>query len=130
VPVYVLGGVTVAATVAAIISGVFKNQAQTNANTVAKEISAHTPSNTIPCTQATSAGVAQACQDYQTDVDQTNKDATAGNVAIGVGAAALVGLAVYWVVADKAPDRGALNTPVITPIVGRSQGGLSLSMSF
>jgi hypothetical protein len=135
VPVYVLGGTAVVAAGAAIVMAVFKNQAQTNANTVGAEIVSHLPAGRSPtnppiCQVNTPQNLVQACHDYATDIDQVNQDATAANIAIGVGAAALVGTAIYWVVADKAPDHGAMNTPVITPTVGRSQGGLSLTMSF
>lgn len=132
-PVFILGGTAVAAVGVAIVMGVFKNQAQTNANTVGSEIVAHLPAGRSAsgiCQTNTPPNLVQACNDYSTDINQVNQDATAGNIAVGVGVAALIGLGVYWVVADKTPQSAVLTTPVVTPIVGRSQGGLSLSMQF
>ncbi len=61
-----------------------------------------------------------------------NTDATVANIGIGVGIAGLAGAVVYWVLASKTDsDSAALHAPpVITPMVGRSGGGLSLGGSF
>ena len=60
-----------------------------------------------------------------------NTDATLANVGLGVGIAAIVGAVVYWGLASKSSsDSATLHAPVITPMVGRSGGGLSLGASF
>jgi hypothetical protein len=133
VPVWIGLGVTVAAGVTAGVMLAFKNSAQTNANTVGAEIVSHLPANRTAsgiCQSNTPPNLVQACNDYATDINQVNQDATAGNIAIGVGVAALVGTGIYWAVADKGGGRGALNRPVIVPMIGRREGGLSLSLGF
>jgi hypothetical protein len=64
------------------------------------------------------------------DNNDVNSDATVGNIALGVGVAATVGVIVYWLVADKSPSGTATTKPVLAPLVGPSIGGLSLGGSF
>jgi hypothetical protein len=136
VPAIILFGASVAAFGAAGLMLVYKNQAQNNATTVANEIIKNVPAGRTAsgiCASNTPANFVQACNDYATDTNQVNQDATAGNILAGVGVAALVGAGIYWVVADKgtgAPDRGAVTKPVVVPIVGRTQSGVSLSFDF
>jgi hypothetical protein len=136
VPAIILLGASVAAFGAAGLMLVYKNQAQNNATTVANEIIKNVPAGRTAsgiCASNTPQNFVQACNDYATDTNQVNQDATAGNILAGVGAAALLGAGIYWVVADKgggAPDRGAATKPVVVPIVGRTQTGVSVSFDF
>lgn len=131
-PVWIGAGVAVAAGITAGVMLAFKNSAQNNANTVGAEIVSHLPAGRQAggiCQSNTPSNLVQACNDYATDINQVNQDATAGNIAIGVGVAALVGTAIYWVVAEKGGNT-ALYRPVVVPMVGRREGGLSLTLGF
>jgi hypothetical protein len=113
----------------------WKNQAQNNATTVANEIIKNVPAGRTAngiCASNTPPNFQQACNDYATDTNQVNQDATAGNILVGVGVAALVGGFVYWFVADKSDSvkSGAVTKPVVVPTVGRTQTGLSVSFDF
>ena len=124
-----LGVVAVAGYVVTGIMVAYKNQAQSQANSTASDIVAHGGGGGT-CVAPTPK-FAAACSAYASDNNQVNQDATAGNVAVGVGVAATVGFVVYWLVADKAgAGTSAMRTPVLTPMVGPSRGGLSFSTSF
>ena len=75
----------------------------------------------------------RACSDFVADNNDVNQDATVGNVLVGVGVAALVGAGVYWLLASKPGDEGSAASSwsvEITPVVARTQTGLSISGSF
>jgi hypothetical protein len=141
----IVGGVVVLGSVAvAITMLVSKNTAQSKATDTATQIASHggascTPpklQDGVPNSQSAGAPslldqIATACSQYQADNDDVNTDATIGNIALGVGAVALVGTVIYWVVADRKNDSPSTGFhPVVTPFVGRSEGGLSLISSF
>ena len=134
VPVIVLGAVSLAGFITAGVLVGSKNSAQTQANTTANEIVSH-GGGSQSCTQAGLAAhpeFAQACNAYITDNNQVNQDATAANVAVAVGIAAPIAAGIYWVLAPKRHRSGtaSTSTPVVTPIIGRGQGGLSLDWKF
>lgn len=136
IPVVALGVVAAASFVIGGVVGIAqKQQAQNKANQVADEIRANIPAG------RTSAGIctnpptnfAQACADYVSDNNQVNQDATAGNILLGVGIAALVGAGVYYIVAPRGSAEHGANKPVhvdLTPVLGRSTTGLSLTGTF
>jgi len=148
VPVYVGGVITLAGIGVAIGMSVSKDQAQSNANQTAQSIvnaggKSCTPPTWVPGkvpNTMTPQGAAQqqqlveACSSFMSSNDDVNTDATIGNIALGVGIVAAAGTIVYWLVADKgdaAPAHSSSATaPVLTPIIGQSMGGLSLSGQF
>jgi hypothetical protein len=121
-PVIILGVVAVAGYAGSALAFVFKQQAQDKANQITGIVSMHggCPSSTYGA----------FCDAYATDTNNVNDDATFGNVALGVGIAGTVGALVYWLVAEKGYDTRASTKPMVTPIVGSSLGGLSLSARF
>ncbi|MGH7437188.1 MAG: hypothetical protein ACRENE_16050, partial [Polyangiaceae bacterium] len=86
------------------------------------------PNQTLTPMQANA--LPSACSSYDSDVANQNTDATVGNIAIGVGVAALAGTVIYWLVADKSdssPQRA--QSPTVVPLVGASTNGGSLSLA-
>jgi hypothetical protein len=129
-PAIVLGVVAVGSFVGAGVMIGFKNQAQNQANATALQIVNH-GGGSGTCSTPIASNFQQACAAYSTDNNQVNQDATAGNLLAGVGVAATVGFVVYWLLADKGgSSHAAITRPVLTPVVGRSLSGLSLSASF
>jgi hypothetical protein len=135
----IVGGVIVAGSVAvAITMLVSKNSAQSKATDTATQIAQHggTSCSPVAFTSGVSSTVqseiAQACSEYQSDNQDVNADATVGNIAVGVGVIAAIGTVIYWLVADRKGDSPSTGfaPPVVTPIVDRSTGGLSLSGRF
>lgn len=121
VPAVVLGVVGVLGIGTGIVLGIMKNTAQNNANDLGAKIVANGGPGANP----------GAYNAYQSDINDVNTDSTVANVGIGVGIAALVGGAIYWVVANKTPKGSALlQVPQVTPMIGHSTSGLSLSGSF
>ncbi len=134
VPVVILASVAVVALGTGVFFGVVqKDSAQNNANTVANEIIANVPAGRTPsgiCTTNTPSNFQAPCQDYATDVNNVNQDATAGNVLVGIGVAALVAGGISWIVADKGSSSATGPRPVVAPMVGQGTRGLSLSFDF
>ena len=129
-PAIVLGVAAVGGFVGAGVMVGFKNQAQNQANTTAAQIVGHGGGGGS-CSAPIAANFQQACAAYTTDNNQVNQDATAGNLLAGVGVAATVGFIAYWLLADKGGSgKAATMHPVLTPVVGRSLSGLSMSASF
>jgi hypothetical protein len=137
VPAIVLGAIGVGAFIGAGIMLVQRNQAQSKATQVANEIRSNIPAGRSAsgiCTNPPT-GFQAPCNDFVTDNNDVNADATVGNVLVGVGIAALVGAGVYYFVANKTPAEGSRASaphPLIelTPVLGRTQTGLSLTGSF
>ena len=79
-----------------------------------------------------SSEITLACSEYQTTTSDVNTDATIGNIALGVGASRRSGRSSTGSSPTKRGDSPAAGSisPVLTPIVGRSEGGLSLRASF
>ena len=132
VPVYVGGGLVVASAGIAIGAAIAKQSAQSNANNQAQLLMSDHDSCPAPST-ATS-GQMSACATYANDNTLWNQDSTAANVAIAVGAAALVGTVVYWIASKKRDDSPtdpatAMKTTLV-PMVGTSFGGLWASTTF
>lgn len=128
VPVYVGSAITVVSAGVAIALGAFKQDALSNANATAGNIRAH--GGTCPAPPGANAALLNACSILATDNDNVNADATGANVAVGVAVAGLVGTVAYWILADKAGSTPRSGRATITPIVGRSVGGLALSGEF
>jgi hypothetical protein len=135
----IVGGVVVAGSIAvAITMLVSKSSAQNKATDTANQIAQHggtscSPVSVVPGTSSDIQNkITQACAEYQSDNQDVNADATVGNIAVGVGVIAAIGTVIYWIVADRKGDSPStgLNAPVVTPIVDRSTGGLSLSGRF
>lgn len=125
VPAAVMGGIGVAGFVTAIIMAVSKNAAQNNANQIAARIVVVSPSNP-PADQPD-------YNNYQSDLNDVNTDATIANIGLGVGIAGVLGAVLYWGFANKSDSgsgSGALKAPLVVPTVGRSGGGASLSFQF
>jgi hypothetical protein len=134
-PVILLGTLAVAGFTTAVVAGVvFKGQAQDNANTTAASLDSAASTamlNHAACNPPANSRFAQACKDFTNDNNDVNVDATVGNIGIAVGAAAAVGGVLYWILADKATDEASSSQgAVVTPVVGRSFGGFSLSGHF
>ncbi|HEX3343751.1 MAG TPA: hypothetical protein VHS09_04220, partial [Polyangiaceae bacterium] len=130
-PAIVLGVAAVGGFVGAGVMVGFKNQAQNQANSTAAQIVGH-GGGVGTCTPPIATNFQQACAAYSTDNNQVNQDATAGNILAGVGVAATVGFIAYWLLADKGGSSKSATVlhPELTPVVGRTLSGLSLSASF
>jgi hypothetical protein len=122
IPAVILAGVGVVGLGFGIIMGASKSSAQSNANQLGTAIE-----NTPNGVKDNPGAVSQ----YNSDIGDVNTDATLANVGIGVGIAGLVGAVIYWGLASKeSSSSGLLSAPVLTPMVGRTGGGLSLGASF
>jgi hypothetical protein len=133
VPIYIGAGLVVAGAGVAIGMLAVKQSAQDKANSTAASVQSRhgmvcgaTGVCKCPAPAGASASLVGVCAQYANDQDQINQDATAANIAIGVGIAALVGTVVYWIVARK---QHAVETTLV-PVVGPKYGGLSLSAPF
>lgn len=120
VPAVVLAGIGVAGVGVAIVMAVSKSAAQNNAN----DLGAKILNNGGP---AANPGAYDA---YLSDLNDVNTDATIANIGIVAGIAGLAGAVVYWGLANKDGSTAALYLPSVTPMVGRSSGGLSLAGRF
>ncbi|HEY6460189.1 MAG TPA: PEGA domain-containing protein [Polyangiaceae bacterium] len=109
-----------------------KSSAQSNANTAALAIE-HAGGGANTCTPA-GLGAApqfgQACNAYSEDLKQVNQDATAANVLVGVGVAAVVGGFAWWLFAPKANAQASTGALHVTTDVGRSYAGVNLGAAF
>ncbi len=135
VPVVIGGIFAVAGGVVAIVMSNSKQSAQSKANAAEESITKAGGTSCVPPTPMSLQGLAGACTAYKNDNQDINTDATIGNVAIGVGAGALAITLIYYLAADKggepAQSSGSLfKHTILTPEVGRSTGGLSLTTTF
>jgi hypothetical protein len=137
-PVIVGGVVVLGSAAVAITMLVSKSSAQSKATDTANQIALHGGTSCSPVAfskgtpQSLADEITQACAQYESDNQDVNSDATVGNIAVGVGVIAAIGTIVYWLVADRkgdSPSSGSI-APIVTPIVDRSTGGLSLSGRF
>jgi len=132
VPV-VLGGILTAAGIGVAIGmNGSKQSAQNNANATAQKVLSHMDSCPPP-PNSNIQGLADICNQYQSDINDVNSDATIANVALAVGIAAFAGTVIYWLTADKGDEKdssSATASPVVIPIIGSTSGGLSVSGSF
>ncbi|HEV3193415.1 MAG TPA: PEGA domain-containing protein, partial [Polyangiaceae bacterium] len=103
IPVYILVPLSLGSAGLAIAMGVAKDSAQEKANNTAADILKHggrcNPNGGPPGLDP--QALASACQVYADDNNSVNLDATVGNIAAGVAAAAFVGAVVYWIAATK-----------------------------
>jgi hypothetical protein len=133
---FVVGGVLVAAgATVAVVMKIQRDSAQHNADVTAQGIAQREGSGPHTCTSTSqnmlSSGILAACATWQQDNNYVNEDATIGNIAIGVGAAAAVGTLIYGIVyATHSHGSKSANSATVTPLVGPSFGGLSLTASF
>ena len=137
VPVYVAGGVAVAGFATAIIAAVGRGKASDSATSATALIDSH-GGNSTTCGSTAAATVAkfgQACGALATDNSQASTDGTVRDIGVVVGAVALVGGVVYYLVAPKA--QSAEPAPVargldlnVTPLIGQTAQGLSLTGTF
>ncbi len=129
--VLVLGSATVA-----IVMASSKQSAQNKANSTASNIESHGGTSCSPPTPSTLMGLGDACASFISDNNQVNSDATIGNIAIGVGAAALAGTILYYVIAVSSGDSkgsssaGTAAAFSLVPTIARSTGGLTLTATF
>jgi PEGA domain-containing protein len=143
-PVYIGVGVALASAGVAIGALVSKNSAQNNANTELSDVRGYkippyAPGG-YPGGSATSCNLpngigpqdqtklAQACTIYNGDINQVNQDATLGNIAIVVGVTAVVGTIAYGIV--ELAHNSSVSRLLLTPTIGRSEGGLSILGAF
>ena len=133
VPV-VIGGVLVLISAGVAVGmSVAKQSAQSKANDTANQIrNVGGTSCNPPSPDSLATTISGACARFVSDNNDVNTDATIGNLAIGVGVVAAAATVVYWLLADKGPDAPATSAslPTLTPIVGPSTGGFSLSGHF
>ena len=135
VPVYIGGGIALAAFGTSVVMLIVKGNAQSNADSVAAAIRSKGGRAGV-CSSTNAQDVAtfgKACAALNDDNNAVNTDATVGNVALGVGVLALLGTAAYYLAApkrDSAASATAHVRPVVTPILGPHVGGLSISGSF
>jgi hypothetical protein len=138
VPVVIGGILTVAGVGTAIAMSIFKDSAQNQANNTAQSVEssmlACPPSLVSPQQLANNPMLPAVCDQYTNDINDVNTDATIGNIALGVGIAALAGTVIYWLAGDKGDDSGPRSSgsakPVVVPTVGTNSGGLSVGGRF
>jgi hypothetical protein len=117
---------------------VVKGSAQDKATSAADQIHQHGGTQGTCVNPAPSSIFYGPCQALNDDNDAVNNDALVGNIMVGVGAVALIGTALYWILAPKAddtsttPSGGATSSarPVLAPMFGPHSSGLSLSGMF
>jgi hypothetical protein len=124
-----------------VVAGVMlnsKQSAQAKATALDQNITAAGGKSCVPTAYPPTLGnLQQACNSYISDNNDINKDATAGNVALGVGIGALAITVIYYLAADKGGDsassarsRTLFKSATLVPEVGPSNGGLSLTAEF
>ncbi len=127
-PVFLLGGAAVLGYAGAGRFVLITGQVQSQAVQISGRLNTF-PGASCP-TSTAQANLQPSCDALATNNDQINEDATVGNVALGVGVAATVGVIVYWLLADKGSNDHAAATHWLTPTVGPNTGGLSMSGVF
>jgi hypothetical protein len=129
-PVLIGVGVAAGSVVWAFAMLSVKTSAQNRANDVADAIKKAGGTSCNPPAPTTLNGIVDACRQFQKNNDDVNVDATLGNVAIGVAAAALVGTGLYWLLAPKRSAGSTAYAPQLVPTVGPKSGALSVTGSF
>ncbi len=130
----------VAAAGGAVAAGIIKNTAQDNANQTATNIvNSVGPAMAAGACDMPQPGsrLATACSEFATDNNDVNVDATLGNVLVGAAVGLTVGGFLWWFLAPKertgeasAADTPPQPKPVVTPVVGRGFGGLTVGGQF
>lgn len=149
VPFYIGGGLILVGAGIAIWAKLAKDKAQQNADATGSTIASaeiaqgldpqtvHTKGcdastlaaypATPPNGGPTRAAVAGACSTWNDDNKAADGDATAGNIAIGVGIAAAVGTIVYGIVYASHSSSSSSGTSIVpVPVIERTGGGLWL----
>ena len=141
-PVYIGAGIAGAGLISAGIFGAFKADAQSKADAVAADIRRAASLRGISSQGVCSSSNAQiqrdfgnACKTLRDNNDKVDTNAAIANISIGVSAVAVVGIVVYWIVAEKrekdpAPAPTTARLPVLTPYTGWDGGGLTLTGQF
>jgi Tfp pilus assembly protein PilF len=136
-PLVASGIVTVAGVATAVIAGVyFKNQAQDSANQSYQNIVTAANMRGITdhrglCNSPPSVSFQHACARYADNNNQVDQDATIGNIGVVVAIAGAVGTLVFSLIRVRDDDGSAAPpTPVVSPVVGPSYGGLTLAGKF
>ena len=135
-PVFIGGGIAIAALGTSVVMLIVKGNAQSNADNVASAIRSKGGRAGV-CSSTSAQDITtfgKACSALNDDNNAVNTDATVGNVALGVGILALLGTGVYYLAAQKRDDTqsssGGVTRPIVAPIVGPHIGGLSISGKF
>jgi hypothetical protein len=133
ISVAVVGGAS------AVVLAIFKGEANSNdQNTQGAILSAYkkqfggSPPMSY-CTNKPNPRFVQACQNLQTDINQVNQDATAANVAVGIGVAGLVFSAVYYFAASKGdakPSPSSTARSTVSPVIEPHFQGLNYELRF
>jgi hypothetical protein len=134
-PVIVGGIVTLAGVGTAIVFGIEKSSAQNSANSEAALILANGgvqgSANKAGTCFKPQGNYVNPCALLNSDNGNVNTDALIGNIALGVGIAGAAFTALYWAFAWKGDATTTASAqPIITPLVGKGTGGLSLGASF
>lgn len=133
----VVGGIVVAASAGvAIAMSVFKGQANDSAAQTYAQVNGAgfgcDPARGLSTNDPRYPALVDSCSSYDNDISNVNTDATIGNIAIGVGIAALVGTAIYWFVGDRSekagPEPHASLKPAVIPLVTGTSGGGEFSL--
>jgi hypothetical protein len=128
--------VTLAAVGTAIVFGIEKGSAQSSANSEASLILANKGvaggnGNAGSCYNPAGTIYAAPCSILSNDNSNVNTDALIGNIALGVGIAGAAFTVLYWAFAWKGDASATASAqPIVTPLVGKGTGGLSLGASF
>ncbi len=139
-PVVIFGSIAVAGFGTAVVMAAVKANAQSSADAVANQIRAnlsaaqkadpnfHVCSSTVPA-DVTKFG--RACKALSDDNDKVNKDATVGNIALGVGiGSAALAAGFYLFGAKHADEATTARLPTLTPLLGPGLGGMNVTGSF
>jgi hypothetical protein len=132
IPFWIGIGVGVAGGATAVAFLIFRGQANTSyqnqENAIMMGAKQHGLSSAGICVQPPALFVA-ACSSLAGDQSNVNADATAGNVALGVGIAGLVGAVGWYLFAPKA-GAGESSAATLLPMVGRNMNVLSYAGTF
>jgi hypothetical protein len=134
-PIYVGIATTVVGFGSAIIFAVFKGNATDAYNGQVAAIQNAVGFNSQGACVNPKAGstLAQGCSALNGDASDVSNDATAANVALGVGIVGAAFTVVWYLAAPKAADKPSsaqTTLPTIQPLFGPHLGGLALGASF
>ncbi len=94
----------------AIAMNVFKGQANDSAAQTYDQVNGAglgcDPARGLSTNDPRYAEFVSSCNAYDNDISNVNTDATIGNIALGVGIAALAGTVIYWFVGDRTEKTG------------------------
>lgn len=133
-PVFALGAVGLGGFGLSIGFAVAKSGAQSAADDtqaqITKAAKAYGRSSSGICNNPPTSDFVTACNNYKSDVDHVNQDATIANVGIAIGVVGIVGAVVYYLVAPKkgstSDQKAAQSRPLLVPWVGEGTGGMNV----